>query len=246
MASRAGPTDGRGNGGGEPADRADAVGRPETAGGREPVAEEPGGPPSRARVLDAAARVFAEEGLDAPMPAVAAAAGVGVGTIYRAFGSKDELIAALAADRVDRFGRDATAALERPDAWQALVELFRLTAEYQAEDYVVTEALASVPDHPSVVAAQNRAGAAITQLMERAKERGGLRADFEPQDLQMFFAALGAGQHTTPRGSKAWRRLLGVLIDGLRADGAQPLTEPALTSEEIARAAIERRDRRAR
>jgi AcrR family transcriptional regulator len=201
-------------------------------------------PPSRERVLDAAARVFAADGLDAPMPAVAAAAGVGVGTIYRAFGSKEELIAALAADRVDLFGRDARAALERPDAWQALCELFMLTAERQAQDHVVTEALASVSDHPRVVAANEAAGEAITQLMERAKEQGGLRKDFEPQDLQMFFAALGAAQHTMPSGSPAWKRLLGLLVDGLRAEGATPLTEPALTSEEIERAMQERRERR--
>ena len=204
-------------------------------------------PPSRTRVLDAAARVFAEEGLDAPMPTVAAAAGVGVGTIYRAFGSKDELIAELAADRVDRFARDARTALESPTPWDALVELFRLTAEHQAEDYVVTEALASLPaDHPSVIAAYGRAGEAIAELMQRAKDAGGLRRDFEPQDLQMFFAALGAAQHTTPRGSKAWRRLLGLLIDGLRADSAHPMAEPPLSREDIARAALERQERRSR
>jgi len=171
---------------------------------------------------------------------------VGVGTIYRAFGSKDELIAALAADRVDRFGRDALAALERPDPWEGLVEMFRETAEHQAEDYVVTEALASLPDHPAVLEANARAGDAITRLIERAKESGGLRSDFEPQDLQMFFAALGAAQHTTPRGSKAWRRLLCLLIDGLRAETATPMSVPPLTTEQIAEAARERRDRRGR
>lgn len=201
-------------------------------------------PASRERVLDAAAKVFAAEGLDAPMPAVAAAAGVGVGTIYRAFGSKEELIAALAADRVDRFERDTRAALEQPDPWKALCELFVLTAEHQAEDYVVTEALASLPDHPSVVAANARAGEAITELMQRAKDSGGLRSDFEPQDLQMFFAALGAAQHTVPKGSSAWKRLLGLLLDGLRADGASPLSEPPLTGEDIDRAGRERRERR--
>ena len=94
-------------------------------------------------MLEAAARVFAAEGLDAPMPTVAAAAGVGVGTIYRAFGSKEELIAALAADRVDVFARDARggARAQADDAWQALVDLFELTADRQAEDYIVTEAL---------------------------------------------------------------------------------------------------------
>jgi AcrR family transcriptional regulator len=207
-----------------------------------PGADEPA--PSRERVLDAAAKVFAAEGLDAPMPAVAAAAGVGVGTIYRAFGSKEELIAALAADRVELFGRDAQAASEAPDAWAALRELFVLTADRQAKDYVVTEALASLSDHPRVVQANERAGAAITELMQRAKEQGGLRSDFEPQDLQMFFAALGAAQHTMPSGSDAWKRLLGLLIDGLRAEGATPLSEPPLTSEEIDRAGRERRERR--
>lgn len=186
------------------------------------------GPPSRARVLDAAARVFAAEGLDAPMPAVAAAAGVGVGTIYRAFGSKEELVAALAADRVDRFGRDTRAALERPDAWRALVELIELTADHQAADYVVTEALASLSDHPSVVDAQNRARAAIAELMQRAKDEGRLRGDFETADLQMFFAALGAAQHSVPTGSLAWKRLLGLLLDGLHAGAAHPLAEPPL------------------
>lgn len=206
-------------------------------GGDEPA-------PSRERVLDAAAKVFAAEGLDAPMPAVAAAAGVGVGTIYRAFGSKEELIAALAADRVDRFGRDARAALEQDDAWSALRDLFALTADRQAKDYVVTEALASLSDHPRVVESNTRAGETITELMQRAKDTGGLRKDFEPQDLQMFFAALGAAQHTMPSGSHAWRRLMGVLLDGLRAEGATPLSEAPLTSEDIDRAGRERRERR--
>jgi AcrR family transcriptional regulator len=197
-------------------------------------------------VLDAAARVFAAEGLDAPMPTVAAAAGVGVGTIYRAFGSKEELIAALAADRVDLFGRDARAALAHPDAWKALVDLFVLTADRQAKDYIVTEALASLSDHPTVVEAQTRAGEAIAELMQRAKDQGELRRDFEPQDLQMFFAALGAAQHSVPSGSSAWKRLLGLLIDSLHADAAHPVDEPPLTAEEIQRATAERRERRGR
>lgn len=197
-------------------------------------------------MLDAAARVFAAEGLEASMPAVASAAGVGVGTIYRAFGSKEELIAALAADRVDLFGRDTRAAIESPEPWRALVDLIELTADRQAADYVVTEALASLSDHPAVVQAQDRAGEAIADLMQRAKDEGDLRPDFETADLQMFFAALGAAQHIVPSGSRAWKRLLGLLIDGLRADSANPLAEPPLTGEEMQRAAVERRARRAR
>ena len=205
----------------------------------------PEGPPSRERVLEAAARVFAAEGLDAPMPTVAAAAGVGVGTIYRAFGSKDELVAALSADRVDVFAHDAQEALGRGgSAWDALVHLFEVTADRQAEDYIVTEAFASNSDHPQVMAAQQRATGPIRELIDRAKREGSLRSDFESQDLQMFFAALGAAQTSMPRGSRAWRRLLGILVDGLKADGASGLSEPPLTSEDIAQAAADRRARR--
>lgn len=200
--------------------------------------------PSRERVLEAAARVFAEEGLDAPMPAVAAAAGVGVGTIYRAFGSKEELIASLAADRIERFGQEAQAALEAPDGWRALVDLLERTAERQATDDIVTEALASTFNHPRVVEAKNQSAIATRELMARAKEQGGLRPDFEPADLQMLFAALGAAQHTTPRGSRAWTRLCTVMIDGLSAEGTSEMKDPSLTPEEMAQATEERRDRR--
>jgi AcrR family transcriptional regulator len=208
-----------------------------------PAPQTDAGPPSRARVLDAAARVFADHGLDAPMPSVAALAGVGVGTIYRAFGSKEELIAALATDRIDAFGSEAQAALAADDAWQALVGLFESTATRQAEDEVVTEALVSLSEHRSVLAAQEQASVAVRKLIERAQQQGKLRPDFSAFDLSMVFAALGAAQHTTPRGSRSWRRLLGILVDGLRAEAAHPLPEPPLTREDVARSTVERRER---
>jgi AcrR family transcriptional regulator len=178
------------------------------------------------------------------MPAVAAAAGVGVGTIYRAFGSKEELVASLAADRVEWFGDHARQALESPDAWQAFVDLLGKTAERQAEDYVVTEALASIFDHPRVRAAQEPADTAVRELMDRAKAEGGMRQDFSPEDLQMFFAALGAAQQSLPRGSPAWKRLLTMLIDGLATQTPSALTVPSATAEEMAQAAKQKRERR--
>jgi AcrR family transcriptional regulator len=202
------------------------------------------GPPSRERVLAAAARVFAAEGLDAPMPAVAAAAGVGVGTIYRAFGSKEELVASLAADRVEWFGDNAKSAREAPNAWDALVDLLTRTADLQAEDYVVTEALASIFDHQRVRDAQKDASDAVGELMDRAKGEGRLRPDFSSQDLHMFFAAVGAAQDSMPRGSRAWTRLYTMLLDGLSSGSPSPLTVPPLTLEEMAQAAQEKRERR--
>jgi AcrR family transcriptional regulator len=201
-------------------------------------------PPSRERVLEAAARVFAADGLDAPMPAVAAAAGVGVGTIYRAFGSKEELIASLAADRIERFGQEAREAQHATDAWKGLVGLLRRTAELQARDYIVTEALAWTFDHPRVVEAQQMAAAATHKLMARAKEAGQLRPDFAPADLQMMFAALGAAQQAIPRDSRAWTRMFTVMIDGLKPEGASEMKDANLTAEDIERASAERRERR--
>jgi AcrR family transcriptional regulator len=167
-----------------------------------------------------------------------------VGTIYRAFGSKEELIASLAADRIERFGHEAQAALGAPDAWQALRDLLEQTAERQASDHIVTEALAWTFDHPRVLEAQAMSAAATRELISRAKEDGRLRPDFEPADLQMMFAALGAAQHAIPRGSRAWTRIFTLIVDGLRSEGCSEMKHPNLTAEDIARASQERRERR--
>ena len=71
-------------------------------------------PPSASACSSAAERVFAEHGLDAPMPAVARAAGAGVGSLYRQFASKDELVAALAERRLTRIGVRLEDALAQP------------------------------------------------------------------------------------------------------------------------------------
>ena len=68
----------------------------------------------RARLLAAAGEVFAREGLDAPMPAIAAAAGAGVGSVYRQFPAKRDLLAALVVERHEAVEREAEAALASP------------------------------------------------------------------------------------------------------------------------------------
>ncbi|MEA2479131.1 MAG: hypothetical protein QOJ07_1053 [Thermoleophilaceae bacterium] len=219
-------------------------GQPPLQGGAEAYASAPGGTTNRDRVLDAAARVFATEGLGASVPAIASAAGVGVGTIYRAFESKSDLIGALVADRIDWVAEQAAVAVRAPESWPALVDLLWRTAERQAADRVTAEGLAATYEHPKVLAARERAGVALTALFERAHADGGLRPDFTPADMQMFFAALAAAQHSTPRGSDAWKRLMGVLVDGLRPEAATPFVSEPLRPEEIGQAFEEERARR--
>jgi len=201
-------------------------------------------PTNRERVLEAAARVFAEEGLRASVPAIANAAGVGVGTIYRAFESKHDLIGALVADRIDWHAQLAEEALRsEKDAWEALQELLWVTAERQARDYVTAEGLTATYGQPAVLAARERAGVALIELLERAKATGKLRPDFEPADMGPLYAALAGAQHTVGRGNEAWKRIMGVFIDGLRTEAAHDLETPPLSAEELERAAEAERAR---
>src|SRR6476660_4014192 len=75
---------------------------------------------NRAAVTKAAKKLFADQGLEAQIPDVAKAAKVGVGTVYRHFPTKDDLIAALAAERFERLAEKAREGIARDDAWEGL------------------------------------------------------------------------------------------------------------------------------
>src|SRR5271169_3735793 len=105
----------------------------------------------RARLLRAAGEVFARDGLDAPMPAIAAAAGAGVGSVYRQFPSKRDLLAALVVERLNEAEEGADAARRSAAGpWSALTGLLWALAERQATDDVLGEAMATVSEHPQV------------------------------------------------------------------------------------------------
>src|SRR5580765_1713039 len=77
---------------------------------------------NREAVITAAKKLFADQGLDAQMPDVAKAAKVGVGTVYRHFPTKGDLIAAMAAERFERLAEMAVESLEAEDPWQGLCD----------------------------------------------------------------------------------------------------------------------------
>src|SRR5436309_15182535 len=80
---------------------------------------------NREAVIAAAKKLFADRGLDAQMPDVAKAAKVGVGTVYRHFPTKDDLIAALVAERFERLAQKAREDLEAGDAWEGISDFIR-------------------------------------------------------------------------------------------------------------------------
>ena len=167
----------------------------------------------RARLLGAAGEVFASSGLDAPMPEIAAAAGAGIGSVYRQFPSKRELLAALVIDRLESVTADAEAAIESPDGpWAALVGLLNDYAERQAGDDVVGEAIACVSTEPDVALAYAATNAALERLLAAGREEGRLRPDATAEDLRLIFAATRAAVQLEPG---AWRRMLELGIDSL-------------------------------
>src|SRR3954467_11819009 len=89
---------------------------------------------NRARLIAAARELFAERGLNVTMDEIARHAGVGVGTAYRRFASREELIEALFDDRFEQIIANAERALEDPDAWHGLITFVESQIEMQAAD----------------------------------------------------------------------------------------------------------------
>jgi AcrR family transcriptional regulator len=168
----------------------------------------------RSRLLEAAEAVFAQDGLEAPVPAIAAAAGAGVGSVYRAFASKDEIVAALAVHRLRWVQDRAGEALEDPDSWSGLEGLLRTVAERQQADGVLAEALAAAFERPGVAEPLAAATAAAEAVLHRARRDGTVRADITTGDLRAVFAGLRAAEAAEPDGAA---RLLELVLDGLRA-----------------------------
>jgi AcrR family transcriptional regulator len=178
---------------------------------------------NRQRVLDAAFDVFAVEGAEAPMDSVARRAGVGVGTVYRHFATKEALIEALVQVRFEEMHDRVEQALERDDdAWAAIVELFEHAASLHARDRIFAE-MNDPRQIPGVAPVLEELLAGWAKLIARAKAQGTLRADFEADDIPCVMCGL-ANVVMSASSETHWRRYLSILIAGLRAEHADVLT----------------------
>jgi AcrR family transcriptional regulator len=170
-------------------------------------------------LLRAAGQVFARDGLGAPMPAVAAAAGAGVASVYRQFPSKPDLLAALVVERLEEVEGDAMAALQGDESPRgALAGLLRAYVERQAKDDLVAEAMACVSSHPGVERALADTTDALEALLTAAKAEG-LRHDATTLDLRLLFASTRAAKEL---GAEAPERVLALWLDAFFAPGVAP------------------------
>ncbi len=167
----------------------------------------------RERLLDAATDVFTAQGLDAPMPRIATAAGIGIGSLYRCYASKEDLVAALLVHQLGFLREEVSEAGERTDAWTAIEGSVRRIAERQATNKLLSGALGLTSDRREVVAAVAEVSLAWQALIDRARDQGTLRSDATVKDLRLLFAAARAADEVEPGGRD---RVVDLLLEALR------------------------------
>jgi AcrR family transcriptional regulator len=182
---------------------------------------------NRARILTAARAVFAAEGLSASMASVAREAGVGIATIFRHFPAKEDLVAAVFADRLDTYAEAAGKALAEPDPWQGLVGFIETLCAMQAADYGFADLLTmTFPAAHGQEERRREAYLAAVRLIDRAKAAGRLRADFTPEDLMLLIMAnAGVISATEADAPGTWRRLVALLLQAYEAPARGPLPD---------------------
>ncbi|MGW2049887.1 TetR/AcrR family transcriptional regulator [Streptomyces sp. NPDC001858] len=183
---------------------------------------------NRERIIAAARRMFARDGLNASMASVAREAGVGIATMFRRFPTKEELVAAVFADRMDAYADAVAAALEDPDPWHGFVGYIEAACAMQAADYGFADVLTmTFPTAKAMEKRRNEAYEGMVRLIGRAKETGRLREDFDPSDLVLIHMAnAGVVNATGTAAPDAWRRVVALFIQSFEAPSRGPLPPP--------------------
>ena len=173
---------------------------------------------NRQRVLEVAQQVFAAEGLAVPIDEIARRAGLGVGTLYRHFPTKEALFEAIVIGRIEALVEHARVGSRAPDPGEAFFGfLSRMVDEGAAKKDFLAALASTGVDMEKIAAAKQRMKRAVNVLVERAQEAGALRSDVSAGDvLTLVMGAVGAADRHGA-GPAERRRLLRVIFDGLRA-----------------------------
>jgi AcrR family transcriptional regulator len=177
---------------------------------------------NRDRIVDAARATFAAQGLAAQMEDVARNAGVGVGTVYRHFATKDALVRALIERKMALMATYALERLDEPpeDAWEEFRSFTRQCAEEQAHDRALSQVLATQPAETFLgTARETGLFDATGRLLARAQEQGTARADLGPEDVGAMMCGLGAVAQAF--GPDQGLRYLETMLAGMRSPGVE-------------------------
>jgi AcrR family transcriptional regulator len=178
---------------------------------------------NRARLLQVAYETFAAEGLSVPIDEIARRAGLGAGTVYRHFPTKESLYRAVVADRVQRIVETARALLAADDPGQALQTFLTMMVEQGATDQGMVDALAGMGFDIAQAApdAERSFMDALGELLARAQQAGTVRADIDVQDVKTLLVGCQAMQRYSGDRQQT-RRMVQIMTNGLTNTGAQP------------------------
>jgi AcrR family transcriptional regulator len=187
------------------------------------------------RILEAARVVFAEGGLEASVADVAERAGVGTATIFRRFPTKDDLVAAMLEVELEAVVARAHAAADSDDPAAAIGEFMTAAVEAFVEDRCFCEASGGdLFARTRLKELADEAAAALQLLLQRAQEAGAIRRDIVAADVGFLLGAIGqAGLRLEKTAPGAWRRYVGIVLDGLRPGDARPLTRKPPTPQQL-------------
>lgn len=193
---------------------------------------------NRQRLLDAAAELFAERGLDVSLQDIAERAGVGVATAYRRFPDREALLDELVEQRVTQLVDAAREGLDVDDPWDGFVHTVERVLEFVSGNLALKQ-----------VAMTGEGGAErhrrfreallpiLREAVERAQASGQLRPDLAVTDMPVLNMMVSAGmQASQPTAPDHWRRMFAIVLDGLRTrrDGPTPLPAPPLERDQLA------------
>jgi AcrR family transcriptional regulator len=185
---------------------------------------------NRDQILAAAQTLFLDRGVDVPLEEIAAAAGVGIGTLYRRFPDRDALILATSEVGLTRLADLAEAAwTEEPDAWSALARFLR--------SCIVDVRLGALPPTlepkmhaemraaPELVGPRQKIIDLVTLMITTAREEGRLRPDVGLAEIALIMTLQVYGAPAAADPTEGRRRVVEIVLDGLRP-GATPLGAP--------------------
>ncbi|QFU91185.1 TetR/AcrR family transcriptional regulator [Amycolatopsis sp. YIM 10] len=183
----------------------------------------------------AAVEVFREKGLHAPLAEITERAGVSKGTVYHRFGSREGLIDAVMPDlAVSALGEVAERALACEDAWEGFAGYVEDVSRIQACDPALNDVISRRYAAEQLAVVCRVTEEREREIIERAQKAGALRADFTREDMIfVFWSNAMLVRHTADTAPDAWRRSIGFLLDGLRADAAHPLSADPLTRTQV-------------
>jgi AcrR family transcriptional regulator len=172
---------------------------------------------NRERLMVAAKAAFADVGADVSLEEIARRAGVGIGTLYRHFPTRDAIVEAVYRREVQQLAGAAARLLGEVSPGEALHQWMRLFVDYIATKKVIAAALGALASGTADLYAASGAqiSGAMSLLVERATAAGDIRADADAGDLQRALVGFTYG-NTSPGWQASALRLIELLMDGLR------------------------------